>query len=116
MKNPIKKLFVILAIVMSFVVVQSVCAETVTGKITTISDEDCSIVVENVTEVYGLKFDYLTYKEGIVLTVVPATYVSLEYFVWESPGDEIKNKACQITVVDDLGIPISNTIVLRPCK
>ena len=105
MKNPIKKLFVMLAIGLSFVAVQSVSAEMVEGTIESISTRPNVVVVDGI-EVYGVKFNYLANQFDIVLTV--NQYVSFEVYEWECTAGTTVLKACEITVADE-------TVALRTC-
>ena len=106
MKSSIKGLFVILVIVMSFVAVQSVCAETVEGTIDSISTRPNKIVVDG-TEVYGVMFNYLANKYNIALTA--NLDVSVEVYEYLCDDGTTKLKACEITVHGE-------TVVLRPCQ
>jgi len=118
MKSSIKGLFVILAIVMSFVVVQNVCAETVSGTIEAISTDKPSnmIVVKDVndvlTEVYGMRIKYLDNQHGIVLEELmeEGTTVIIDAYEVLCSDGSIKLMACRITVV---GV---DTADLRDCK
>ena len=103
MKSSIKGLFVILAIVVSLVAVQSACAETVTGEIESISTKPNKIVVGG-TEVSGVKFNYLCNQYTICLEA--GNSVSIDYYEFECIDGTIKNMAYSITV-DDV------TVVLR---
>ena len=106
MKSSIKGLVVILVIVMSFVAVQSVCAETVTGTIDSISTRPPKIVVGE-TEVSGVRYNYLCNQYAICLE--QGDTVSIEYFEYECSDGTIILKACKITVDDA-------TIALRDCQ
>jgi hypothetical protein len=109
MKRSIKGLVVILVIVMSFVAVQSVCAETVTGTIDEISTQPNKIVVDVegvLTEISGVRYKYLCNQYTICLDV--GDLVSIDYYDYECSDGTILHKACKITV-DDV------TIALRPC-
>ena len=106
MKSSIKGLFVILAIVVSLVAVQSVCAAdtyTVEGTIDSISTKPNKIVVDG-TEVSGVKFKYLCNQYTICLEVGDS--VSIDYYEFECIDGTIKNMAYSITVGDV-------TVVLR---
>ena len=112
MKNSIKTMFVVLAIVMSFVAVQSLCAAetgTVTGMIESISTRPNKIVVEDadgvLTEVSGVKFNYLCNQYTICLQAGDS--VSIDYYEFECSDGSIKNMAYSITVGDEV------TVVLR---
>jgi hypothetical protein len=105
MKRSIKGLFVILAIIMSLVAVQNVCAETVTGKIASISTRPPTIVVDGI-EVSGVRINYLANQYNINLA--EGDTVSIEYYEYECSDGTIINKACKITVDEA-------TISLRPC-
>jgi len=106
MKSSIKGLFVILAIIMSFVAVQSVCAETVTGTIYSFSIRPPTIVVNEI-EVSGVRYNYLCNQYAICLE--EGDMVSIEYYEYECSDGTIILKACEITVGDA-------TIALRPCQ
>ena len=106
MKSSIKGLFVILAIVVSLVAVQSVCAAdtyTVEGTIDSISTKPNKIVVDG-TEVSGVKFKYLCNQYTICLE--KGDSVTIDYYEFECSDGTIKNMAYSITV-DDV------TVVLR---
>jgi len=110
MKTSIKKLFVIMAIVMSFVAVQNACAETVEGTIDAISTRPNVVTVEG-SDVYGVKFNSLYKLSDIVLTVDQD--VSFEVYDCECNDGTIVSKACTITADDIYGI--EQIVVLRPC-
>ena len=106
MKSSIKGLFVILAIVMSFVLVQGVCAETVTGEIDSYSIRPPKIVIGE-TEVSGVRYNYLCNQYNICL--LEGDTVSIEYYEYECSDGTIILKACKIIVNDA-------TIDLRDCQ
>ena len=110
MKSSMKTLFVILAIVMSFVAVQSVCAETVEGTIDSILTPPTKIVVgegdDVLTEISVVGYNYLCNQYGICLEV--GNKVSIEYYEYECSDGTIILKACEITVD---GV----TVELRTC-
>jgi hypothetical protein len=106
MKSSIKGLVVILVIVMSFVAVQSVCAETVTGTIDEISTQPNKIVV-NGTEISGVRYNYLCNQYNICLEL--GDTVSIEYYEYECSNGTVMLKACKITVNEA-------TIALRDCQ
>jgi hypothetical protein len=108
MKSSIKGLVVILVIVMSFVAVQSVCAETVEGTIDSISTQPNMIVVGG-TEVYGVRFNFLSNKHDIDLSV--NQWVIVTVYEYECSDGTTMLKACEITVPD----VDPDTIELRPC-
>ena len=98
MKNSIKTMFVVLAIVMSFVAVQSLCAAetgTVEGTIESISTKPNMITVDE-TEVSGVKFNYLCNQYTICLEA--GNSVSIDYYEFECIDGTIKNMAYSITV------------------
>ena len=97
MKSTIKKLFVILAIVMSFVAVQSVCAETVTGTIDAISTMPNKIEVDG-TEISGVKINYLINQYDIVLET--GLVVSVDVYDFICSDGTTKYMATSITVGD----------------
>ena len=115
MKNSIKGLVVILAIVMSLVAVQGVCAAepfTVEGEITKISTHPNMIVVDDDTEVYGIRFNFLSNKHDINLSVNQRVIVKV--YEYECSDGTTMLKACEITVpVGDQEDP--EPISLRPC-
>lgn len=105
MKHSIKGLFVILAIIMSLVVVQSICATelfTVTGEIISISTRPNMIVVKDDltgddTEVYGVGFKKLEnhnifLEEGVTVSIDVSEYTCL--------SGTVKLMAYSITVGD----------------
>jgi hypothetical protein len=116
MKHLVKKLFVILAIVMSIITVQNVSAEIIVdGVITYWSTRPDMVVVTgaktvygrdavNVNsggnyEVYGVRFSYLRIR-GIP-DLIQEDYVRFK--VCEEEGDDgtTKLKACEIAVEED---------------
>ena len=106
MKSSIKGLFVILAIVVSLVAVQSVCAAdifTVKGTIEEISTRPNKVVVDE-TDVFGVRINYLANQYNIDLET--GIDVSIEVYEFECTDGTIKNMAYSITV-DDI------TVVLR---
>jgi len=72
MKRSMRTIFVLLAIVLSFVAIQAAwaktCNVTVSGEITAIYSGENAITVNDVT-VYGIPLDYLANKLNIVLQV-----------------------------------------------
>ena len=112
MKSSIKGLVVILVIVMSFVFVQSVYAETVTGTIDEISTQPNKIVVKDdvdqvLTEISGVRYNYLCNQYDICLEL--GNQVSIEYYEYECSNGTTLLKACKISVGDA-------TIKLRDCQ
>lgn len=102
MKSSIKVLFVILAIIVSIVAVQSVCAETVTGSvegvITSISNtKPYKIEVEGL-EISGVRYNFLCNQYNICLET--GNTVIIDYYEFECPNDDIKLMAYSITVGD----------------
>ena len=118
MKRSIKGLVVIMVIVMSFVLVQSVCAETVIGTIESISTGKPSnmIVVEKTdgttVEVYGMRIKFLENQNGIVLQEVmdESTTVTIDAYGVVCSDGSTKLMACRISVV---GV---DTVDLRDCQ
>jgi hypothetical protein len=106
MKYFSKGLFVVLTVMMSLIVVQSACAQTVSGTITEISTQPNVIVVEG-TQISGIRFNYLCNQYGICLE--EGDEVSVEYFEYVCSDGSILFKACAITVNDA-------TISLRTCE
>lgn len=100
MERQMKKLFVILVIALSFIIVPSAFAETVevTGVITAITTSPNVVEVDG-TAVYGVKLDYLCNQYNICLvegeTVSFSTY---EYFCKLEGGTKLM--ATSITVGD----------------
>jgi hypothetical protein len=117
MKCSIKGLFVILAIIMSLVAVQSVCAETMTGIITDISNNNPSnmIVLEKIdgskVELYGMRIKWLENQHDIVLEdlLINKTTVSIDAYPVECIDGTTKFMACLITVLG------GETVDLRLC-
>ena len=105
MKNSLKGLFVILAIVMSLIAVQNVCAEQVTGAITSISTQPNTITVNEI-EIHGVKFGYLCNQYNICLE--EGDLVTIEYYDYLCSDGSILFKACTI-IADDV------TVKLREC-
>lgn len=107
MKNSIRTMFVVLAIVMSLITVQDVLADsvTVTGTIDEISTRPNEIVV-NGAKIFGVRLNYLATQYGIVLETGIA--VSVDVYEYECADGTIKLMACKITV-DDV------TVAVRPC-
>ena len=95
MKNSIRTMFVVFAIVMSFVAVQAAQADTVAGTITAISTKPNMITVDE-TEVSGVKFNYLCNQYTICLEA--GNSVSIDYYEFECIDGTIKNMAYSITV------------------
>ena len=95
MKNSIRTMFVVFAIVMSFVAVQAAQADTVAGMITAISTKPNMITVDG-TEVSGVKFNYLCNQYTICLEA--GNSVSIDYYEFECIDGTIKNMAYSITV------------------
>jgi len=97
MKHSIKGLFLILAIVMSFVAVQSVSAETIVeGTITATSTRPNMVVLDGEIEVYGVMFNYLSKHHEIDLTV--NMDVQFKVFEYVCNDGTTKLKACAIAV------------------
>ena len=108
MKSTIRKLFFILAILMSFVAVQSACAETVTGTIDSITIRPPTIVIDDGTEVSGVRINYLCNQYNICLIDMVGEEVTIEYYKYYCSDGTFILKACKITVGDA-------TIELRSC-
>jgi azurin len=96
MKISIKKLFVLLAVVLSLVAAQAVwaktCNVTVSGTIDAI-DYDANAITVDKTTVYGIPLAYLENKLGIVLQV--DDYVVITADQCPSTG---KLSACTLSV------------------
>ena len=105
MNKSTKGLFLILIIAMSFVAVQSVCAESITGEIDSISYRPPKVVIGD-TEISGVRINYLANQYNIFLE--QGDTVTIEYYEYECNDGSIILKACEITVGDA-------TIALRPC-
>jgi hypothetical protein len=113
MKRSMKGLFVILAIVMSLVAVQSVCAETVIGTIDSISTEQPrNMIVVDGTEVYGMRISYLANQYGIDLQELMdlGTPVSIDAYEVLCLYGSTKLMACRLTVLG------GETVDLRDCQ
>jgi hypothetical protein len=106
MKSSIKGLVVILVIVMSLVVVQRVCAETVIGTVEEISETvpPNKIVVkdadDNLMEISGVRYNYMCNQYNICLET--GMEVTIEYYTFECRNDHsvVKYMATSITVGD----------------
>ena len=112
MKSSMKGFFIILAIVVSLVAVQSVRAAdtlTVAGTIEEISIRPNMIVInegnDELTEVFGVKFNYLATRYNIFLNM--DDYVIFEVYEYICCDGTTKFMAYSLTV-DDV------TVVLRP--
>ncbi len=101
-----KGLFVVLAIMMSLIAVQNVCAETVTGTVTEISSRPNAIVVDG-TQISGIRLGYLCNQYNICLE--EGDQVSVECFEFTCSSGATVLKACAITVNDV-------TVSLRDCQ
>jgi len=100
MKSSVRRMFVLLAIVVSLVAVQSVCGVetyTVTGTIDTISTKPNKIVVDG-TEISGISFSRLA-NLGIKLEV--DMEVSVDVYEFLCSNGTIKLMAYSITVDGD---------------
>jgi len=99
MKRSIRTMFVLLAVVMSFVAVQAVWAKTcnveVFGTVDEIYYEENAISVDGTT-VYGIPLAYLANKLGIELQ---ATTISPD--VGEVVGDYVEITAHQCPFIED---------------
>lgn len=105
MTKSYKGLLVIAATVMSFISVQSVCADTVAGEIYEISSTkpiivtvDVGVTEEVLIDVYGAKIKYLDNQYGIVLS--EGEDVSFETELVECRTGEEVLRADSITVGD----------------
>jgi hypothetical protein len=117
MKRSMKGLFVILAIVMSLVAVQSVCAETVIGTIDSISTEQPrNMIVVDGTEVYGMRISYLANQYGIVLQELMEqdTTVIIDAYEVICLDGSTKLMACRLTVLYEDNN--TDTVDLRDCQ
>ena len=93
------------AIGLSFVAVQSVSAETITGEITSISSEPSVVVLNDEVAINGVKIDYLCYQEGICLAVGDTVTIEYaEYYCDDAAAT--KYKAISVTVVTTTTIPM----------
>ncbi len=93
MKKSYRGLVVIAATVMSFISVQSVSAEDIEGTISNIATEKPYVVtVEGITgeltDVYGVKINYLANKYSIVLSEGLDVFITAE-LVECSTGEEV---------------------------
>jgi hypothetical protein len=75
MKSSIKKMFVVLAVVMSFVAVQAVwavgpdCTEVVTGTVSDVLVDNHAVVVEGDQTVYGIPLIWVNINEGDLVVI-----------------------------------------------
>ena len=99
MKISMKKIFLLLAIVLSLTAAQAVwsrtCNVTVSGEVTAINDAENAIVVGETT-VYGIPFDYLANKLNMVIE--EGDYVVVTAFECPSTG---RISACTLEVNND---------------
>ena len=102
MKNSVKSLLVILAIVMSLVAVQSASAETISGTIESLSTKPNVVVVDG-TAVNGVKLNYLCNQYNICLEV--GIDVSIDYSEYTCLDGTVKLMATAITV-DDITVQL----------
>ena len=98
MKHSIKGLVVILAIIMSLVAVQGVCAGEVTGSIESISTNQPYKIEVDGKEISGVRYNYLCNQYNICLEI--GDIVTVEYYEFQCPNGTIKNMATSITVGD----------------
>ena len=115
MKISIRKMFVLLAIVLSLVAVQSVFAvtSTITGTIVALNTQPNMIVVndgDSDVEVYGVKSTY--YNSKCLITLNVSDTVRTDVFEFLSADGTVKLKACGELIVGD---PTTATIKLRTC-
>jgi hypothetical protein len=116
MKRSMRTMFVVLAIVLSFVAVQSVFADTttITGTIVELNTQPNMIVVNDGNsdvKVYGVKSTY--YNNECLITLNAGDYVRTQVYEEECLNGTVKLKACGELIVGD---PTTATILLRPCK
>ena len=100
MKSSIRRMFALLAIVVSLVAVQSLCAvetHTVSGTIDTISTKPNKIVVDG-TEISGISFSRLA---NLDIELAEGTEVSVDVYEFECSNGTIKFMAYSITVDGD---------------
>ena len=106
-----KTIFVILAIAVSLVAAQNLLAATtvtVAGTVAEISNKPNKLVIDDsgvLTEVNGIRFNYLENRYNIVIE--EGTYVSVEAYEYVCPKGITKLIAYSITVNDV-------TVKLRP--
>lgn len=117
MKRSMRTMFVLLAIVLSLVAVQSVFAvtSTITGTIEAFSTQTNMIVVNEgtiedliLTEVYGVKSSY--YSSKCLITLNVGDTVSTGVYEFLSADGTTKLKAC-----GELNVNDTATIKLRLC-
>jgi azurin len=97
MKISIRKMFVLLAVVLSLVAVQAVwaktCNVTVSGTVDAI-DYDANAITVDGTTVYGIPLAYLANKLNIVLQVDDYVVIT----AYQCPSTEDKFSACTLSV------------------
>ncbi|SPD74910.1 exported hypothetical protein [uncultured Desulfobacterium sp.] len=97
MKNSVKSILVILAIVMSLVAVRSASAETVSGTIESISLKPNIVVVDG-TAVNGVRLDYLCNQYNVCLE--EGDTVTIDYYEYTCLSGTVKLIATSITAGD----------------
>lgn len=113
MKRSIRTMFVLLAVVMSFVAVQAVWAEEYTGKITAISDN--TITLDGEITIYCVPIEYLADKCDVILDDSGDVLVTVEA-VDRAPSPT-KEKLIAIDIcVDDTCIPLRDAVTLKPVR
>jgi len=97
MKKSCGRLFLLIALVMSVIVVPSAFADTITGVIDEITTKPNTITVDE-TVFNGIKINYLSNQYNILLQ--EGDEVTLDYYEFECSDGTIKNMVTDITVGD----------------
>lgn len=97
MKTSMRRFFLLIALVMSVIVVQSAFAETITGAIEEITTKPNTITIDE-TVFNGIKISYLRNQYSIDLET--GMQVTLDYYEFECTDGTIKNMITDITVGD----------------
>lgn len=98
MKSSLVRILVLVTLVMGVCVAQNASAETISGTITEISTKPNIIVIDDTTEIYGVKLNYLANQYNVVLE--EGDEVSVDTYTFECSDGSIKDKATAITVGD----------------
>lgn len=98
MKSSMVRILVLVTLVMGIFVAQNALAETITGTITDISTQPNIIVIDNATEIYGVKINYLANQYDIILE--EGETVRVEAYTFECSNGSTKLMATDITIGD----------------
>ena len=97
MKTSMRRFFLLIALIISVIVVQSAFAETITGAIEKITNKPNTITIDE-TVFNGIKINYLLNQYNIDLET--GMQVTLDYYEFECTDGTIKNMITDIAVGD----------------